>query len=552
MTDEGPAQQLDVSRFLDALRRRQRTVAAVALAMGAMALVLSLLQTPLYQGEARIALDPPGGTTVFEPVTAAARIDPAVVVETELEVLKSDAVRDLVAEELGPVPEVQAARVGDTLLIEVNGHSSDPERAAVVTNAYVRNYLELRRQQAAGDLLATGDQLRTKVAELQSEINDLDPTASVGQREALVEQQARFSERLNQLEIEAALQSGGGQIVNEADVPDAPVSPTPVRNTVLALVVGGLLGAGAALVAEYRDDTIKTQDDLSEVIKPLPVLGSIPLVAAWEKEDWRPHLIADDQTDSLRPGEAYRALRTAVSLLGVERPLTVVEFTSALPGDGKTTTLANLAVVLATAGQRVVMVDCDLRRPSLHAAFEMGNTVGFASVLTGDVELTAAIQPIRTQGELALLSSGGLAPNPSELLGSKRTSEVLFALQSDFDVVLVDSPPVLSVTDAAVLSVWVDAVLVVTSAGITTRKHLRSAAEILRQAGAPLGGAVLNRADARSGYSYGYYEERPEAPRHRSPRRRAESGMDASGEQGSAEPSSDSGEIDVSPFPPRV
>ena len=552
MTEGSPTQQLDVTRFLGALRRRKTTIAAVTLAMGGMALVLSLLQPPLYQGEARIALDSPGGTAVFEPVTAAARVDPALIVETELELLKSDVVRDLVAEELGPVPEVQAVRVGDTLLIEVNGQSSDPERASAVTNAYVRTYLELRRQQAADDLLATGEQLRTKVAQLQSQIDDLGPAASAGQREALVEQQSRFSERLNQLEIEAALQTGGGQIVNEADVPDAPVSPTPVRNTVLALVVGSLLGAGVALVAEYRDDTIKTQDDLSNVIKPLPVLGSIPLVAAWKKEDWRPHLIANHQTDSLRAGEAYRALRTAVSLLGVERPLTVVQITSALPGDGKTTTLANLAVVLATAGQRVVMVDCDLRRPSLDAAFEMANTVGFTSVLAGEVELTAAIQPIRTHGELALLSSGGLAPNPSELLGSKRTSEVLFALQSDFDVVLVDSPPVLSVTDAAVLSVWVDAVLVVTSAGITTRKHLRNAVEVLRQAGAPLGGAVLNRVDAQSGYNYGYYGERPEGSRHRSPRRRTKSGRDDSGEQGSAEPSSDSGEIDVSPFPRRV
>lgn len=551
MTDESPSQQLDIARFLDALRRRKRTIAAVALAMGGMALVLSVLQTSLYQGEARIALDPPGGTAVFEPVTATARIDPALIVETELEVLKSDAVRDLVAEQLGPVREVQAVRVGDTLLIEVRGNSSQPERAAAVTNAYVRTYLELRRQQAADDLLATGEQLRTKVDQLQSQIDDLPLEASVGQREALVEQQARFSERLNQLEIEAALQSGGGQIVSESGVPNAPVSPTPLRNTLLALVVGGLLGTGLALVAEYRDDTIKTQDDLSEVTKPLPVLGSIPLVAAWQKEDWRPHLVASHQDDSLRAGEAYRALRTAVSLLGVERPLTMVQFTSALPGDGKTTTLANLAVVLATAGQRVVMVDCDLRRPSLHAAFQVANSVGFTSVLTGEVELRAAIQPIRTEGQLALLPSGGLAPNPSELLGSKRTSEVLFALQSDFDVVLVDSPPVLSVTDAAVLSVWVDAILIVSSAGITTRKHLRTAVEVLRQAGAPLSGAVLNRADARSGYSYGYYEERREESRHRSSRRERNSRPADSGEKRSAASTPDSGEIELSRFPRR-
>jgi capsular exopolysaccharide synthesis family protein len=513
VTEESPAQQLDITRILAGLRRRKRMIAAIVLATGTMAVVLSLLQTPIYQGAARIALDPPGGTAVFEPVTASARIDPALIVETELEVLKSDTVRALVAEQLGPVGEVDATRVGDTLLIEVKGSSTEPERATAVTNAYARTYLELRRQQAADDLLETGGQLRDKVAELQAQIDALDLGAE--QRDALVEQQARFGERLNQLEIEAALQSGGGEIVSESSVPSEPVSPTPVRNLLLALVVGSLIGLSMALVMEYRDDSIKALNDLVDAIKPLPVLGSLPVVAGWQREPSRPHLVTDDQADSLQAGEAYRALRTAVSLLGVERPLTTIQLTSALPGDGKTTTLANLAVVLATAGQRVVLVDCDLRRPNLHAAFQVDNAVGFISVLAGEVELSAAIQPIRAEGELSLLASGGLAPNPSELLGSKRTSELLFALQSDFDVVLVDSPPVLSVTDAAVLSVWVDTTLIVTSAGTTTRNHLRSTVAILRQAGAPVGGAILNRADSRFGYGYGYdsYGERSDGRR---------------------------------------
>ncbi len=470
--------------------------------MAGMALVLSLLQPTLYQGEAQISLDPPGETAVFEPVTAAARIDPTVLVETELEFLRSARVRTLVTDQLGPVPEVEATRVGDTLLIEVTSRSTEPERAATVTNAYVRTYLELRRQQAADDLLESGEVLRSKVAELQSQIDELDAAATTGQREALVEQQARFGERLDQLEIEAALQSGGGQVVSEATAPSAPVSPTPVRNVLLALVLGTMVGASLALVLEYRDDSIKTRDDLVDAIRPIPVLATIPVVMQWQKEPGRPHLVAGLQADAVRAGEAYRALRTAVSLLGIERPLTLLQLTSALPGDGKTTTVVNLAAVLASAGQRVVVVDCDLRRPSLHTAFQLGNEVGFTSVLAGEVELKEAIQSIRGDGELALLASGGLAPNPSELLGSKRTSEVLFALQSEFDMVLVDSPPVLSVTDAAVLSVWVDASLIVTSAGITTRNHLRSALEVFRQAGAPLSGAVLNRVELELGYGY--------------------------------------------------
>ncbi len=502
-------QELDLGRFLAALRRRRLTIIAAALLMVASALVLSFLQKPVYQGEARLALDPPGSSAVFEPVTAAARIDPALLIETEIEVIESERVQAAVREALGPVPDVEAARVGDTLLVEVKGSAGDPVRAASVTNAYVRAYLELRRQQAADELLETGAELRTKVGELQSQIDALDRATNPERYDALVQQQSRFSERLDQLEIEAALQSGGAQLISEARVPDGRVSPRPARNATLALVVGTILGAAVALFREYRDDTIKTRDDFARVAQPVPVLASIPSVAGWQKEPRRPHVVTRTGTeDASIAAEAYRTLRTAVRLLGVERPQRTIQFTSAMPGEGKTTTLANLALVLVSAGQRVVMVDCDLRRPSLHTAFGLTNADGFTSVLAGEQELMAAIQRVPGEPALALLGSGAPPPNPSELLGSKQTSELLFALQSQFDIVLVDSPPVLSVTDASVLSLWVDTTLVVASAGVTLKKQLGAALEVLRQADASVSGAVLNRVEAQPGYGYGYYGER--------------------------------------------
>ncbi len=502
-------QELDLGGFLAALRRRRLTIIAAALLMVASALVLSFLQKPVYQGEARLALDPPGSSAVFEPVTAAARIDPALVIETEILVIESDRVQAAVREALGPVPDVEAARVGDTLLVEVKGSAGDPVRAASVTNAYVRAYLELRRQQAADELLETGAELRTKVGELQSQSDALDRATNPERYDALVQQQSRFSERLDQLEIEAALQSGGAQLISEAKVPDGRVSPRPARNATLALVVGTILGAAVALFREYRDDTIKTRDDFARVAQPVPVLASIPSVAGWQKEPRRPHVVTRTGTeDASIAAEAYRALRTAVRLLGVERPQRTIQFTSAMPGEGKTTTLANLALVLVSAGQRVVMVDCDLRRPSLHTAFGLRNADGFTSVLAGEQELMAAIQRVPGEPALALLASGAPPPNPSELLGSKQTSELLFALQSQFDIVLVDSPPVLSVTDASVLSLWVDTTLVVASAGVTLKKQLGAALEVLRQADASVSGAVLNRVEAQPGYGYGYYGER--------------------------------------------
>lgn len=514
------SQELDLGKFLAAMCRRKATIAVVALAMSASALTFSLLQTPVYQGETRIALDPAGGTAVFEPVGAEPRIEPALLITTEIELLKSDRVKAAVRQELGPVDDVEASRVGDTLLINVNGHSTEPERAAAITNAYARNYIELRRQQASEQLLEATSQMRASVAELEAQLDALDADAGP-EHAALVQQHARFRERIDQLEIEAALESGGAHIVGEAEIPTTPVAPTPARDAALALIVGSMLGVGLALLLEYRDDSIKTKDDLAEVVKPLPVLGTIPTVSAWRHAklgEHGPHIVARSETGSLAAGEAYRGLRTSVRLLGVERPLTTIQLTSPLAGDGKTTTLANLAMVLVAAGHRVVMVDCDLRRPSLHSAFDLSNHIGFTSVLARETDVATALQQVPGARNLALLASGALPPNPSELLGAKRTSQVLFELRADFDIILLDCPPVLSVTDAAVLSVWVDATLLLARARVTTRNQLQEAVEVLRQAEAPLSGVVLNQVAPEERYG-DYYVEQQERQHHGAGRR---------------------------------
>jgi capsular exopolysaccharide synthesis family protein len=193
--------------------------------------------------------------------------------------------------------------------------------------------------------------------------------------------------------------------------------------------------------------------------------------------------------------------------MGLDRPMRTIQITSSNASEGKTTTLTNLGVVLARAGQRVILVCCDLRRPRLNTFFGLPNTVGFTSVLLGDTPLSAAMQQVPGEQRLLLLSSGPLPPNPSELLSSKRTTELLAALQANCDVVLIDSPPVLPVTDAAVLAGRVDATLLVATARTTTLRELTRAAEILRQVDAPLIGTVLNGITDEEGYGYSYSYE---------------------------------------------
>jgi capsular exopolysaccharide synthesis family protein len=214
--------------------------------------------------------------------------------------------------------------------------------------------------------------------------------------------------------------------------------------------------------------------------------------------------------------EAYRTVRTNLQFLDLEHPIHSLQVTSANAVEGKTTTLANLAVTVAKTGQRVIVVCCDLRRPRLHEFFDVSHDIGFTSVLLGEVPLSQALQPSGTDGRLFVLPSGPPPPNPSELLASRRAAELFELLAGRADLLLIDSPPVLPVTDALVISGFVDATLVVGTAGVTAKRGLHAAVTALRQVDAPLIGSVLNGIGASEaeaygygGYTYGYTVDEP-------------------------------------------
>ncbi|MGH9055523.1 MAG: CpsD/CapB family tyrosine-protein kinase, partial [Acidimicrobiales bacterium] len=247
-------------------------------------------------------------------------------------------------------------------------------------------------------------------------------------------------------------------------------------------------------------DTITTKEDLDRQQPGLPVLGLIPampgrLATTAPVAAKHPHSSA---------AEAYRSLRTSVQFLALDEPVKVVQVTSPRTAEGKTTTVANLALTLAAAGQKVIVVDCDLRRPRLHELLGSQNKVGFTSVLTGQTPISAALQPVANHEHLFLLSSGERPPNPAELLSSPRTSEILLAVRRMADIVLVDCPPVLPVTDSVLISAQVDTMLVVVSSGLTSAKDLSRALEVLAQVDAPVSGVVLNAVPVNAGYRYSY------------------------------------------------
>jgi capsular exopolysaccharide synthesis family protein len=323
------------------------------------------------------------------------------------------------------------------------------------------------------------------------------------QLSSLTNQIANFQNQLSSLQVASdLLAQTPAQLTKSATVPRTPISPDPIRNAVIAIVVGLVFGIGLAFLFEYLDDTIKSDDDLRRVAGGATTLGLIPRVAGW-KDRSMPRVVS--LTEPTSPAaEAYRSVRTSVQFLSLDQPIRTLMITSPRPGEGKTTTVVNLAVALGLAGQRVAVVSCDLRRPRLHEFFDLSNTVGFTSVLLGSVPLSAAVQRVPGIDRISVLPSGPVPPNPSELLSSSRTADVMSAIQAEHHIEHVDSPPVLPVTDSLVLSALADAVILVATAGVTTKKEAHRAVELLRQVDAPLVGTVLNGATAHTGYEYGY------------------------------------------------
>lgn len=510
------AQSFELRTYLGVVQRRKTLIALVAVGTAGVALVASFLQTPVYEGNADILVQPRPTESVFSDAQARTSLG---AIETEIEVLASDPILDRVRDRLGTVPEVTARRLGETEVMQVTARHVQAERAAAIANAYAESYVEFRKAEAVGDLEAASRGIEEKIEELQAEIAVLerrisDASSADGSTvEAVLQprysnlltQQALLAQKLDELQVDVALKSGGARIVRSAVTPNSPAEPKPVRNGLAALALGLVLGTGVAFVRESFDDSVKDKKHLGEAAG-VPVLGVIPSVRGWKGGS----SVGSELSRANSPlGEAFRTLRTSIQLLGVERPIRSIQVTSAMAGEGKTSVVSGLALLLAAAGQRVVAVDCDLRRPRLHEVFGVPDDVGLTSAFLGEVDLLEAVHRVPGDPLLCVVPSGPVPANPSELLSSKRMAELLFSLQGHFDVVVVDSAPLLPVTDSTLVAAWVEATLLVARAGVTTERQLVEAVERLGQVEANLVGTVLNDVEQ---VDYGYYYSENGAP----------------------------------------
>ncbi|BBY78781.1 chromosome partitioning protein [Mycolicibacterium parafortuitum] len=286
-------------------------------------------------------------------------------------------------------------------------------------------------------------------------------------------------------------------VEQRASIPDSPVVPKTARNIGIGLVLGLAFGVALAVVRDLLDNTVKDRETL-ESITGTGLVGSIPL----DKDRRKQPAISFDADNSLI-AEAFRKVRTNLQFLAVDNPPRVIIVTSSVPNEGKSTTAINIALALAEAEHNVLLIDGDMRRPSLHQYLDLVGGVGFSTVLSGAASVDDALQKTRFPG-LTLLTSGAIPPNPSELVGSQAARKLLRELRTQFDYVIIDSSPLLAVTDAAILAAAADGVLIMARFGSTKREQLAHAVGNLESVGAPLLGAVFTLMPTRGGSSYSY------------------------------------------------
>jgi capsular exopolysaccharide synthesis family protein len=354
--------------------------------------------------------------------------------------------------------KITAAVVPETVNLELTATDPDPRRARDIAQAY---------GQALSDLVPT-----------------LEPASSQGEQIIVA------------------------RVVDNAQVASAPFSPQKVRNLGLGLVLGLLLGVALAVARELTDTTVTSAEDVAQAT-PAPILGRINSDPAAAKL-----AAVDALSGTSRWAEAFRVLRTNMQYVEVDHDKKVIVVTSSLPGEGKTTTSVNLAVTMAIGAHSVVLVECDLRRPMVAKRLGIDEAIGTTSVLVGRVKLADAMQ-VHEETGLHVLPCGPIPPNPSELLQSRAMDTLLTELREQFDMVILDAPPLLPVTDAALLSAQSDGAIVVTRHGKTTRDQLAHAVERLDAVDAKTLGVVLNLTRGKAGgdaYAYSYsYDYAPTA-----------------------------------------
>lgn len=518
---------MELKQYFNLVRRWLWLLLLSAFLAGMTAFMVSRQQTPIYQATATVLINQARSTAAradYNDLITAERI-----ARTYADMLQDWPALEQVAQTTGLAPgykqlqenyavEVTVTPLRDTQLVNVIVTSNNPEVATTLANTLPVVFAEMNQARQQQRYVRTRNDLQAEMAAVEEDLLAAEqarqamgattPGQVDGERDrlerAVARYQATYASLANSLEdLRLAEVQASDEIVitTPARVPEKPIRPRVLVNTLLAAIVGVMLALGVVFLLEYLDDTIK-YPDLVRDQTGLPTLAAVVTISGASPAE---KLVALSSTRS-PAAEAYRVLRTNLQFSSLDRPVRTLLVSSPSPDEGKSTTAVNLAAVMAQAGQRVVLVDCDLRRPTIHRFFQTPNNSGLTTALLhADADPAAFLQETSLPG-LQVLTTGPIPPNPSELLSSERMHELLQKLQAQADMVVLDSPPVLAVADASILATRADGTLLVVNAGVTRLDMLVKTLERLDGLGVRPLGLVLNRlSERRGGYYYYYY-----------------------------------------------
>jgi len=514
---------MELRDYINVIRARKWVIIQAMVIVTLTAVAVSYLQPRQYQGVAQVLIS--------EKDTAAALLgsslpnlstQPERDLQTQLQLMQIRPVAEATIKSLNLqttadelLKRVSMTSVGQTNIVQIVATDRDPNVAAQIANTMAGAYVTQMRDANRASIAAAADQVQARLDEAKAAIlaagQKIQTQGQSGDLSAELQiatgTYTTLAEKLETLKINEELETGPGRVVSPAVPGASPVSPKPVRNAAIGLVVGLLFGLSMAFLYEYLDNTIKSTEE-AEKLFGAPVLGTIPIEKMEKGEKRR---LAIVQAPGSSTAEAYRVLRNSLDFVNFQHDMKTLLVTSAAPGEGKSTVAANLAAALAQAGKKVVLVSVDFRRPTTQQFFNVNNMIGLSDVLLGTHSLKAALQR-PGEDQLLVLTAGKMPPNPSELLGSSKMQEVVNALGEWGEWVIIDTPPLLAVADPASVARWVDGVLMVSQASVTTRDAAKKAVEMLEKVGARTVGVVIWGLDENkpgsSGYGYyggGYY-----------------------------------------------
>lgn len=497
---------------------------------GVIAYLVSIFSIPIYQAAATLLVDEArsAGQATYQDLLFSERI-----ARTYAEWMKRPDTLNKVAERLQietavleqGVTSVTVTPIRDTQLMNVVVEGIWPELLPAVANTLPLVFweeikrvqderfveLEASLQKQVNDLTEQVNLTQIKLDDIGDVRTSEEDVTSNRLRTQLAQQQSSLANMQNNLEdlrLTKVQSSDSIVIVEKARLPTAAIRPRVMVNTLLAAIVGAMLALGLIFLVEYLDDRIKTPEDLLQLLNTA-VLGNISRIALPKGSK---ELTADQRLISIgQPRnpitEAYRSLRTNLQFSSIDTALELLLVTSATPGEGKTTTAANLATVVAQSGRRVVLIDADLRKPQQHKLFALAASPGLTEALVASDAQPADYLHSTIVPNLQVITSGHIPPNPAELLGSQRMQQLLHNVRAHADLIIIDAPPLLPVTDAQVLATQVQGVLLVVRAGVARRTPLVRAVEALERVQARLLGVAINDLTRSVRSSYYYYDQ---------------------------------------------